>query len=99
MEAGIGVGDDVLEVAEDHEAVVGRVRGQRGAGCEEVWTAGELVVEVGGGVGDDADGEVEAGNGLEGRHVSGGVVDGRGVDGAELATVEEEKEAANNVFS
>lgn len=99
MEAGVGVGDDVLEVAEDHEAVVGGVRGQRGAGCEEVRAAGELVVEVGGGVGDDADGEVEAGNGLEGPHVSGGVVDGCGVDGAELATVEEEKEAANNVFS
>ena len=96
MKAGVGVGNDALEVAEDHEAMVGGIGGERGAGCQEVRAAGQLVVEVGGGVGDDADGEVESRDGLECSYVFGRWVDRRRVDSAELAAVKEEEKAASN---
>lgn len=60
--------------------------------------AGELVVEIGRGVGDDTDGEVEASDGLRGDVVCGrrrrkGGGGGHGVGGTQLATIKEEEEA------
>lgn len=95
VEARVRVGDDVLKVAQRGQAVVGGEGGDGGDVGEEVGAAGEEVVEVGVCVGDDADGEVDAGDGLEDLVVGGGVVDVGGVDGAEVAAVEEEEEAGH----
>ena len=65
MEAGVGVDDDGFEIAEGAEAVVGAVGGNgRGAGGQHARPAGELVIEVGRSVGNDADSEVYASDGL-----------------------------------
>lgn len=51
-----------------------------------------MVIKVSVGVGDDADGEVYAGDGLEDFGVGGGVVDVGGIDGAEVTAIEQEEE-------
>ena len=94
MEPGVGFGNDVLKIAEGSEGVVGGEGGNGGAGGEQGGAAGEVFIEVGGGVGDDADGKVDAGDGLEDLDVRGGGVNVGGVDGTEVAAVEEKEEAA-----
>lgn len=102
MESCISLGDQVFQVTQDHEAVISRVRCDRGAGSKEVRAVGKLVVEVGGGVSDNTNGEVEAGDGLgcnivrsRRERASGGYR----IGGAELATVKEEKETVVAVSS
>lgn len=95
MEPPVGVGDYMLKVAQGGEGVVGGEGGDGGAGGQEARAAAEVVVEVGGGVGNDADGEVDAGDGLEDLDVGRGGVDARGVDGAEIAAVEQQEETGD----
>ena len=92
MEASISVGNDVLERAQHAEAVVGGVWCNGGAGGEEVGAAGEVVVEVSGGVGDDADSEVYPSDSLEDFDVLGLSVNGGLVDGLEEAAEHQEEE-------
>jgi hypothetical protein len=93
MEPGVSVRDDMVVIAEDGEAVVGGEGGDRGGGSEQGRPAGEVIVESGGGVGNDADGEVDACNGLEHVDVGRVVVNGGVFDSAQVAAVEEEEEA------
>ena len=84
----------MFQVTQNHETVISRVRCDRGARSKEVRAVSELVVEVGSGISDDTNGEVETGDGLGcdiircwRKGTNGGYRAGR----AELTTVEEEK--------
>jgi hypothetical protein len=82
----------MLEVAQDHEAVVCRVWRDRGAGSEEVRAVRELVVQVGRSVGDDTNCEIKTGDGFRGDVIGGwgkGSCSRYGVGGTKLATVKE----------
>ena len=71
--------------------MVGGKGGDGGAVGKETWAAGEVLVQVGGGVGDDADGEVDTGNSLENFDVGSRCMDAGCIDGAEIAAVKDKE--------
>lgn len=84
MKPYITLRNNMLEITQCCQAVICREGSDRAASRQHARLSGEVGVEVGGGVGDDADGEVDASDGFQYLDVGSGCVDVGGIYGAEI---------------